>query len=347
MLQPIPLAAQLAKLLKHHNYLLAVAESCTGGGLTATLTSVPGSSAWFDRGFITYSNSAKHDMLGVPESTLLHEGAVSEATARTMAEGCLLHSAADLSVAITGIAGPDGGSQAKPVGTVWIACAGARQKTIATCYYFEGDRERIRKAAEIKALEMLISRVHAILPQESISKSTYFFALMPDIATALAIQDRARALIKHVSCGPTSLEKLHLTLTYLGKLHVSELNHIKNIPWPCRVAPFKLHLTHAGYSHKLGVTYATPNTPSKPLKQLYACLAQHMLQQGFKPERDAFFPHITLAHHHTHHRLEPQRIETIPWFIHEVCLVQSTQTTQGPSHYNVIQRWSLHESHFI
>lgn len=153
------LAVQLGEQLKHHGLLLAVAESCTGGGLAATLTSIPGSSEWFDRGFVTYSNGAKQDMLGVPKHTLLHDGAVSEATARAMAEGCIQKSAAGLSIAITGIAGPGGGSEEKPVGTVWIACAGTQQKTTATCYYFDGDREKIRKKAQLKALEMLIHRV--------------------------------------------------------------------------------------------------------------------------------------------------------------------------------------------
>ncbi|NCT57316.1 MAG: CinA family protein [Legionella sp.] len=152
------LASELGELLKNSGLLLAVAESCTGGGLGARLTSIPGSSVWFDRGFITYSNEAKHEMLGVPESILRHDGAVSERAARAMAEGCIRHSSADISVAITGIAGPGGGTQEKPVGTVWIACAGARQKTTVTHYCFDGDRNAVRHAAELHALKMLLSR---------------------------------------------------------------------------------------------------------------------------------------------------------------------------------------------
>jgi nicotinamide-nucleotide amidase len=149
------LVIKTADELKTRNLSLATAESCTGGGLSYWLTSVPGSSDWFERGFVTYSNVAKTDMLDVSMQTLNDFGAVSEETARTMAEGALRHSAADLSIAITGIAGPDGGSIEKPVGTVWIAWAGKNFNTIAQLYVFTGDRQAIRIAAMVQALEGL------------------------------------------------------------------------------------------------------------------------------------------------------------------------------------------------
>jgi len=183
------LAAKLGELLKKSALLLAVAESCTGGSLGATLTSIAGSSAWFDRGFITYSNEAKHEMLGVSESILAVDGAVSEKAARAMAEGCIHHSAAQLSVAITGIAGPGGGSQEKPVGTVWIACAGARQKTTATRYCFEGDREAVRQAAELHALKMLISRAQDYFPPKNNHEPTYFFMPIRKVYVATRLYD--------------------------------------------------------------------------------------------------------------------------------------------------------------
>jgi len=336
------LATQLGEQLKHYGLLLAVAESCTGGGLAATLTSVPGSSAWFDRGFVTYSNDAKHEMLGVPPNTLRRDGAVSEATARTMAEGCINNSAAELSVAITGIAGPDGGTKTKPVGTVWIACAGARLATTATCYYFEGDREAVRKAAELKALEILLERVQAMLSQTNIQEPTYFFALMPDNATAEALHQHARAFTEHTPCKPTPRENLHLTLAYLGKLDTTELTTLKNIQLSCPTAPFELNIAEAEHWSELKLTYLSPKPLSKPLEQLHDFLNQHMLQQGFKPERRVFIPHITLARHDSH-ALKAHRIEALPWFIHEFCLVQSTPTTakQDSSNYRVIQRWPL------
>jgi len=341
MLKHATLAAQLGEQLKNYGLLLAVAESCTGGGLAARLTSIPGSSAWFDRGFVTYSNSAKQDMLGVPERTLLHDGAVSEATARAMAEGCIHQSAAELSVAITGIAGPDGGSQTKPVGTVWIACAGARQKTIATCYHFDGDREAVRKAAELKALEMLIRRVQDFLPKKNNQEPTYFFALMPDHATASALHQRTRVFTDHTPCKPTSPENLHLTLTYLGTLHTTELNNLQNIQHPCSIAPFELNIEKVKHWHDINISYLAPHIPSEPLEQLHAFLNQHILQQGFKPERRAFMPHITIARNNSH-ALKPHNIKTLPWFIHDVCLIQVTpEAHQSSSHYTIIQRWPL------
>ena len=117
------LCASLAHNLIAHKLSVSTAESCTGGMLSAACTDLAGSSLWFDRGFVTYSNAAKTDMLGVPASLIEAHGAVSEEVARAMVQGALLHSLAEWSVAVTGIAGPSGGSAAKPVGTVWLAWA--------------------------------------------------------------------------------------------------------------------------------------------------------------------------------------------------------------------------------
>ena len=136
--------------------MIATAESCTGGLLSAALTSVPGSSTVFERGFVTYSNRAKHELLGVAEDTLQAHGAVSEQTAREMAEGALRHSAADIAVSITGIAGPGGGTDEKPVGLVHFACAARDGETIALMKLF-GDigRDEVRYQAVLTALELL------------------------------------------------------------------------------------------------------------------------------------------------------------------------------------------------
>ncbi len=115
------LAAQVGVLLKSHGMMLATAESCTGGGVAQAITEVAGSSAWFERGFVTYSNLSKQQMLGVRESTLKQHGAVSEMTVREMVAGALQHSSAQVALAVSGIAGPDGGTAEKPVGTVWFA----------------------------------------------------------------------------------------------------------------------------------------------------------------------------------------------------------------------------------
>lgn len=153
-----PLAETLGTVLLDRQLLLVTAESCTGGGVAQWLTAVPGSSRWFERGFVTYSNSAKTEMLGVKAATLAVHGAVSEATVREMAHGALHYSHAHLSVAISGIAGPSGGTVEKPVGTVWLAWAGVKATT-ARCECFSGDREAIRQQAIECALRGLLDHL--------------------------------------------------------------------------------------------------------------------------------------------------------------------------------------------
>jgi nicotinamide-nucleotide amidase len=159
------LADHLGHDLKRAGRSLATAESCTGGWLGAVLTSIPGSSFWYERGFISYSNTAKREMLGVKTETLTRHGAVSESTARAMAEGALAHSHADLTVAITGIAGPAGGTPEKPVGTVCFAWAARKQPTQSRTQRFTGDREAVRRQAIKIALEGL-SALLSGLPQK-------------------------------------------------------------------------------------------------------------------------------------------------------------------------------------
>jgi nicotinamide-nucleotide amidase len=148
---------ELADLLQHRGWWLACAESCTGGGIAAALTDVAGSSAWFDRGFVSYSNQAKQEMLGVSPETLLRHGAVSRETVMEMARGALDRSRAQLSVAVSGIAGPGGGTRDKPVGTVWIAWATAND-VAAVHRHFPGDRAAVRAATVDVALFGLLAR---------------------------------------------------------------------------------------------------------------------------------------------------------------------------------------------
>ena len=155
------LAKQAGDHLLAQGKRLVTAESCTGGWLAKTLTDVPGSSQWFERGYVTYSNAAKEHDLGVSAGTLAEHGAVSEAAAREMAVGALRMSGADAAIAITGIAGPDGGSAGKPVGTVWFGIAVRRGSlpldVDARLRHFSGDRESIRRDSVKHALELLLS----------------------------------------------------------------------------------------------------------------------------------------------------------------------------------------------
>ena len=152
-------AVQLGQALKARGFMLALAESCTGGLVAEAITSIAGSSAWFDRGFITYSNAAKMDMLDVSSATLKKFGAVSEQTATEMAIGALKNSAAQIAGSITGIAGPDGGSPEKPVGTVCFAWAG-KNMPVSTCtHWFDGNRDSVRQQAAIFMMACLIEKL--------------------------------------------------------------------------------------------------------------------------------------------------------------------------------------------
>ena len=152
------LAVALGAVLRRRGRTVATAESCTGGLIAGAITGVAGSSAWFERGFVTYSNDAKTEMLGVRPETLAALGAVSEAVAAEMAAGALARSRADLAVAVTGIAGPDGGSAAKPVGTVCFGWARRGGAVDAETRRFAGDRAEVRAATVEAALRGLIDR---------------------------------------------------------------------------------------------------------------------------------------------------------------------------------------------
>jgi|TARA_B110000438_G_C15797390_1_gene643465 nicotinamide-nucleotide amidase len=148
------LVINLAEALLSKRLIMATAESCTGGWIAQSLTALAGSSHWFDTGFVTYSNDAKHNLLEVPDSYFDFDGpgAVSEETVLAMARGALSKSRANVVVAVSGVAGPDGGTDEKPVGTVWIAWQW-EDKSFARCFHFSGDREAVRYATVVAALE--------------------------------------------------------------------------------------------------------------------------------------------------------------------------------------------------
>jgi nicotinamide-nucleotide amidase len=150
------LAARLVALCRTVGVTVATAESCTGGMIAAAITAIPGSSAVLDRGFVTYSNAAKTEMLGVPAGVIEAVGAVSEAVARHMAEGAKRRASVDIAVSVTGIAGPDGGSVEKPVGTVWFGVANRHGEVLTDHKLFGGDRDAIRDAAAAHALTLLL-----------------------------------------------------------------------------------------------------------------------------------------------------------------------------------------------
>lgn len=156
----LSLADQLGQQLSKKGQMLTLAESCTGGWIAQTVTEIAGSSAWFDRGFVTYSNAAKIAMLGVRESTLQQYGAVSLQTATEMVVGALKFSDADMALAVTGIAGPGGGTAEKPVGLVFIAWQTRGQPCRCLEQHFEGDRHAVRRQTVQKALQCLLDKFH-------------------------------------------------------------------------------------------------------------------------------------------------------------------------------------------
>ena len=152
------LAARIGEGMRAGGAWLATAESCTGGGIAEAITRVAGSSTWFDRGWVTYSNAAKTEDLGVDAALIAAHGAVSEPVVRAMAEGARQRAGTDWALAVTGVAGPGGGTVAKPVGTVWLAWAGPGG-IVTECHHFDGDRDTIRRAT----VETSLQRLHALL----------------------------------------------------------------------------------------------------------------------------------------------------------------------------------------
>lgn len=329
------LAEQLGNLLTTHHIRLTVAESCTGGGLASALTAIPGSSHWFERGFITYSNEAKQEMLGVSETILQTEGAVSEATVCAMAMGAIRESHAQLSVAISGIAGPSGGTTEKPVGTVWIAWSGLRQPTIAHCYTFSGNRDTIRSAAVFTSIQGLIERVRTYQQPVS-SKPCYFFALWPDTVTRNKIHDVVKPITQSINCLPTLPEDFHLTLAYLGALNPTECQRIQTLN--CPLSSFLLNFTQIDYLSAPNLTYLSPE-PSLSLAQLHVFLNHHLLQEGFKPERRPWIPHVTLARH-LKKPISLNLPNPIEWFVSDLCFVQSQNQLQT-ARYEILKRVPL------
>lgn len=149
----LQLAQQLGDCLLKQGLTITTAESCTGGGIACSITDIAGSSAWFERGFVTYSNAAKTEMLGVDARVIEREGAVSEAVVIAMAKGACAQNGDDLGVAVSGVAGPDGGSPEKPVGTVWLACYLAKEDKMHTrLLQLKGDRKSVRQQTIVAAL---------------------------------------------------------------------------------------------------------------------------------------------------------------------------------------------------
>jgi nicotinamide-nucleotide amidase len=164
-MDPVP---ALGDALRRRGWYLASAESCTGGLIAAACTSVAGSSDWFERGYVTYSNAAKTELLGVDPALIASQGAVSEAVALAMVQGVLRRAPVQLAVSVTGIAGPGGAVAGKPVGTVWIAWAHAAADARARCFHFDGDRATVRRLSVAAALRGLLELLDPLDPLDPV-----------------------------------------------------------------------------------------------------------------------------------------------------------------------------------
>lgn len=158
------IAATLGQLLVSRQWIITTAESCTGGSIASAITSIAGSSKWFEQGFVTYSNNAKQQQLGVAESVLIEHGAVSEAVVRAMAMQACDKAGANVAIAVSGVAGPGGGSIEKPVGTVWLAWTIQNAGTTTKCYQFKGDRNAVRA----QAVSMAIGELNKVLSKSTV-----------------------------------------------------------------------------------------------------------------------------------------------------------------------------------
>lgn len=334
------LVTALASVLLERNMRCAVAESCTGGSLSAMMTEVPGSSEWFDRGFITYSNAAKEAMLGVSPQIIAVKGAVSEATARAMAEGVIAHSNADVSVAITGLAGPGGGRPGKPVGTVWIAWAGDWQPTESIGYTFKGDRVAVRRQAVCEALKGLIKRckreTHPRLNHRQPDR--FFFALYPDPKTAEALQDIAQKVLASSDCKPVPIENLHLTLHYLGALYPALLDEVRRIAKTLMLPSFTLRLDELACWEKPKICCLNIASAPKALLELAKCLNQVFIPAGCIPEHRPYVPHVTLARAWTL-PCDTHPIPPVSWPVNAFYLLKSHAIHE--STYDIVESWPL------
>lgn len=333
------LAEELGVILKKRHLKVAVAESCTGGSLAATMTSIPGSSDWFEGGFITYSNAAKEQMIGVPCHTIKSHGAVSEQTAKAMAEGVIRHTDASVSVAITGIAGPMGGSDEKPVGTVWIAWAGDLQTTYSHCYHFEGNRPAVRHQAVQMALEGLKKRCDRVAHSTSSNKARYFFALYPEPKMAEAFLKQSEQLEKMATFKVSPLSKLHLTLVYLGAVPQDFLQEAMRVAAHIDIQPFEININQMGIWPRSNTLWLGSHNPSEALSMLVEKLKSSLIGVGFKPEKKLFKPHVTIARQ-CNVKEKTREVPPIVWSVDTFCLVKSTQR-EGGSHYEIIASWPL------
>ena len=331
------LAERVGEGLCAAGWRIATAESCTAGWIAKALTDVAGSSRWLECGYVTYSNAAKMRDLGVSARTLQAYGAVSEATVREMAEGARRVSGAQVAVAVSGIAGPDGGTAEKPVGTVWFALAAPRGGVICESCRFEGDRDQVRRQCVAHALGL----VQRALAPAGVSRKL-FFALWPDEPMREALAHAVREAVRGSGGRPVPPSNLHLTLAFLGSVpeaRVAELADAARalgLPEPGAVEVRLDHLEHWAGAQ---VLCAAPSEPPTAAAQLAGALEEQLSAIGFSPDIKPFRAHVTVARKVTH----PSRSLQMPpvaWRFGSFALIESRTLESGPV-YSVVEVYAL------
>lgn len=325
----------LAEQLKRGGCRVVTAESCTAGWIAKSLTDPAGSSAWFERGFVTYSNASKEEMLGVERQTLIEHGAVSEAVIQEMVSGALEKSCADLAVAVSGIAGPSGGTAEKPVGLVWFGWQRRGGELQAESRLFEGDREAVRAQTVVVALQGLSRLVVSWM-----SNRRLFFALEPPATVRAEIEQIKQNCAAENRGRAVTEGNLHLTLQFIGAVAEGEVAGLITAAECLSAAPFELSLDCFGHWERPRALWLGPQITPVPLLALQRGLESVLQQQcGIEPEVRTYRPHVTLMRKVKQVEFLPQ-IEPLNWSVEQFSLMESVSTGQGVV-YRALQRWEL------
>lgn len=331
------LAERVGRGLRENGWRIATAESCTAGWIAKALTDVPGSSQWVECGYITYSNAAKMRDLGVAARTLQSHGAVSESVVREMAEGARRVSGAEVAVAVSGIAGPDGGTAEKPVGTVWFALSAQDQEMICESCRFEGDRDQVRRQAVAYALAMVQRALTPWGPTRRL-----FFALWPDEPMRDTLAGATRKAVRGSGGRPVPPSNLHLTLAFLGPVPESRIAELADLARSVQLPiPGGIEVRLDRLEHWPGprVLCAAPSEPPTGVVTLAQALQRQLSVGGFSPDIKPFRAHVTVARKVTH----PSRsmsMRPVSWRFGAFALIESRTLESGPV-YSVVEVYTL------
>ncbi len=344
------LAVRLGRALEARNLRVATAESCTGGWIAKALTDIPGSSRWVEGGVVAYSNSAKSSLLGVPAGIVAAHGAVSEPVVRSMAEGARARFGVPLTVAVSGVAGPDGGTPEKPIGTVWFAWANGRETTAAR-ELFAGDREAVRRRSVDFALRRLLELTDAAMSggpdaEADAAERTVddrlrdsrrvFFALWPDADTRARLARATKDAVSRSGGRPIAKDRFHVTVAFLGNLTPAGLEIASAVP-PISVGAFALVLDTVGVFAASRTLWLGARSVPPALSELESRLWEALTPKGFIREERIYLPHVTLAR-----RARPveAQIDPVEWPVDELALVESLPMGRNV-HYEPLRSWPL------